>query len=155
MTEQCNTGLHIRRAIEHYVLQIYEVDGETLKAPEAWPGYYTLQSGTKVPCVYLVGEKLVPKDWKPSGVECLIQDVPQEEKLRSRGAGIFVETWDVTFTNYGAVEATEMPGNLFTISRRMGDLFAACNLRHKHRSTLSCEQLTARIRATSIRPPLP
>lgn len=155
MSEVCNTSIHLRQAIERYVLQIYESDGVTLKPYTEWPGYYTLKSGARIPCVFVTGTKLVEKSWNPTGVECLIEEVPEQEKLKSYGGGIFRETWLVKFTNYGAVEGTQIPDTLFTIQRRLGDLFGACTLRHKPRSSVTFELLTARIRATSIRPPLP
>lgn len=152
---KCPSAKRFRDLIEHYVLCLYESDDVTLRPQNTWPGYYTRPKGPPIPAVFVEGTDLVPTTWNPHGVECILQEVPVISKSRSVGVSIGVETWEIRFTNYGAVEGTEMPANLLVIQRRMCDLFGASTLSYKPRSAATFELLIARIRATTVRPPLP
>lgn len=152
---KCPSAKRFRDLIENYVLCIYESDGTTLRPQNTWPGYYTRPQGAPIPCVFVEGKHRVPENWNPHGVECIIQEVPVAIKSRGVGVSIAVEVWEIRFTNYGAVEGTQMPDTLQIIQRRMCDLFGASTLSYKPRSAATFEVLIARIRATTIRPPLP
>ena len=152
---KCPSAKRFRDAIEHYVLCLYESDDVTLRPQNTWPGYYTRPTGPNIPCVFVEGRNLVPATWNPHGVECIIKEVPETVKSKSVGNSTSVETWEIRFTNYGAVEGTQMPATLQVIQRRICDLFGASTLSYKPRSAATFELLIARIRATTIRPPLP
>jgi hypothetical protein len=146
------TAAHIRYPIERDVLGYYETDDITLKPIPLWPGLYTTKTGQIVPCVYVEGSTLVPSTWKPSGIQCIITEVPDDSIIPGRGQIITVSTWKITFTNFGFLETTENTLTLREVQSRMGRLFTTANLRYMPRSEVALESLTARFRGTSISP---
>jgi len=142
---------HIRYPIERDVLEYYESDNITLKPVSLWPGSYTTKTGI-IPCIYAEGSTLVPSTWKPSGIQCVIDEVPEERITPGRGQIITVSTWTITFTNFGFSETTQNTLTLREVQSRMGRLFPTANLRYMRRSEVALESLTARFRGTSISP---
>jgi hypothetical protein len=143
---------HIRWPIDREVLGYYESDNITLKPIPFWPGYYKTKAGQTIPCVYVEGSTLVPSTWKPSGIQCIINEVPEDSITPGIGQIITVSTWKITFTNFGLLENTRNALTLREIQCRMGRLFPTANLRYMPRSEVALESLTARFRGTSISP---
>ena len=50
----------LRTTIERHILDLYEVNGTTLKAYTTRPGYYSLPDNSRVPAVYVTGASMVP-----------------------------------------------------------------------------------------------
>lgn len=155
-SDTCPSGLDVRNLIENVILQLYEVDGVTLKTYTNWPGYYTLPSAVRIPAVFVVGKNQVPSAWNPTGIECTISEVPKVDRtIPMRGQVGAVEVWKVQFTNYGNGEGTTFPLDMLTIQRRMVRLFRTVSLEHSDRSDLTFEALTARIRRSTFNSRLP
>jgi hypothetical protein len=146
------TAAHIRYPIERDVLGYYESDDITLKPIPLWPGSYTTKTGQIIPCIYVEGSTLVPSTWKPSGIQCIITEVPEVSTIPGRGRIIAVSTWTITFTNFGFSETTQNTLTLREVQSRMGRLSTTANLRYMPRSEVALESLTARFRGTSISP---
>jgi len=140
---------------ERYVLDLYEVGGSTLKAYTAWPGYYTLPDRSRVPAVYVTGASMVPSNWNITGIECVIEDVPEITSPGSVGGVLSFETWNVRFTNYGTKKGTHMPVSMLDISRRMARAFPRDPVTYMARTEVTFEALTARIRGAVLNPPIP
>ena len=69
----------------------------------AWPGYYTTSTNAKVKAVWVEGSQVTPKDWKITGLECVIMEMPQVESSGLVGGGIFYErTWEVKLRHFGS-----------------------------------------------------
>lgn len=148
------TAAHIRYPIERDVLGYYESDDITLKPIPLWPGYYTTKTGQIIPSVYVEGSTLVPSTWKPSGIQCIITEVPEDVIVPGRGQIITVSAWRISFTNFGFLETTQNTLTLREIQSRMGRLFTTANLRYMPRSDVALEALTIRFRTTSVSPRL-
>jgi hypothetical protein len=153
--ESCPPVTDLRTCIEKYILNIYESDGVTLKTYTEWPGYYTLPDTSRIPAVYVVGARMVPSNWNITGIECVIEDVPQITTPGSVGSILSFEEWSVRFTNYGTVEGTVMPINMLGISRRMARTFPTDQVSYMARTEATFEALTARIRGAVLNPPIP
>lgn len=70
---------------------------------EDWPGYYTISTDAKVKAVWVEGSQVTPKDWKITGLECVIMEMPQVESSGLIGGGIFYErTWEVKLRHFGS-----------------------------------------------------
>lgn len=140
----------LRLTIEQKILNLYEVNGITLRAVEEWPGYYTTQANDVIPAVWVAGERMVPKTYKISGIECVIEDVPKTRNLPYTGSIISVERWPVKFTNYGYKNGTTMENTLYLIQRRLISCFPADEIEHNSRTELTYETLTIRISSTAL-----
>lgn len=148
--------LDLRSTIERHILGLYEADGTTLKARASWPGYYTLPNNAKVPAVYVVGESMVPSQWKATGVETTIEDVPEIVTPNATSSGLVsYERWTVRFTNFGADQGTTMPVTLLDIRRRLARAFPRDQVTYMPRTEVSFEAITARISGAVLNPPLP
>lgn len=145
----------LRRSIEKHILDLYEADGTTLRPSIEWPGLYTQPDGTVIPAVYVVGEQAVPRDWEPSGIECTINDVPEDIENRGLISGIVTEeTWFVRFTQYGSHQSTRTP-RLLDVRRRLARAFPRDRVEHQARTPISLESCTAHIRGAYLNPPIP
>lgn len=145
----------LRRTLELHILDLYENDGTTLKARTAWPGYYTLPDSSRVPAVYVSGASMVPSNWTITGIECVIEDVPEITSPGSVNGVISFESWNVRFTNYGTREGTRMPVSLLDIARRLARAFPRDPVTYLTRTEVTFESLTARIRGAVLNPPIP
>lgn len=145
----------VRNAIERYILNLYEVDGTTLKAYTAWPGYYTLANGTRIPAVYTVGATMVPSDWTITGIECTLDDVPEIVDTGTMSGLVQVEYWNVRFTNYGTKKGTKMSTSMLDIRRRLARAFPRDQATYMARTEATFEALTARISGAVLNPPIP
>ena len=45
----------------------------------AYLGNYTLPNSSQIPALWVRGSQQIPKDWKVSGTECVIDEVPETE----------------------------------------------------------------------------
>jgi hypothetical protein len=155
ISTSCPQVRSLRTTIERHILNLYEVDGTTLKAQASWPGYYTMPNGTRIPAVYVVGESMVPSDWVVTGIECTITDVPEIVSPGSVGAIVSFERWPVRFTNYGTRKGTRMPTTLLDISRRLARTFPRDSATHTPRTEATYEALTVSILGPVLNPPIP
>lgn len=146
------TPAHIRYPLERFVLEYYESDRVTLKSSNQWPGYYLTKTNQTIPCIFVEGEKLVPSEWKPHGIQCIITETPEDALSRSVGQTITVSTWLLTFTNFGFAESTQHTLTLREVQFRLGRLFPTASLRYMPRSEVALESLTCRLRGTTIAP---
>jgi len=140
----------IRYPIERVVLEYFLTDNITLKPDSQWPGYYTLKTGQKIPCIFAEGKDQVPSSWKPSGIQCIIEEVPEQSVTPGIGQIILVSTWKVIFTNYGFDDTTRQTATLKEVQSRMARLFPTANLRYNSGSDVALEALTVRFRGTSL-----
>lgn len=155
ISTQCPPVTALRRTLELHILDLYEIGGTTLKAYTAWPGYYTLPDTSRVPAVYVTGASMVPSNWTVTGIECVIEDVPEITSPGSMSGVLSFETWNVRFTNYGTKEGTRMPVSLLDISRRLARAFPRDQVTYMARTEVTFEALTARIRGAVLNPPIP
>jgi hypothetical protein len=142
----------LRYLLERAVLSYYQNDNVTLKPYTDWSGYYTLKTGQRIPCIFAEGANLVPSSWKPSGIQCIIRESPEDVRSPGIGQAISVSTWTIIFTNFGFAEGTNIPLTLREIQSRMIRLFSTVNLRYMPRSEVALESLTARIRGSVVSP---
>lgn len=146
----------LRSTLERHILDLYEADGSTLKAYTAWPGYYSLPDGSRIPAVYVTGAAMVPSNWVITGIECVIEDVPGEIDNPGSYSGVLsLESWNVRFTNYGTKEGTRMPVSMLDIRRRLARAFPRDPVTYMARTEVTFEALTARIRGAVLNPPIP
>ena len=155
ISTQCPPVTALRRTLELHILDLFESDGTTLKAYTAWPGFYTLPDTSRVPAVYVTGASMVPSNWAVTGIECVIEDVPEITSPGSMSGVLSFETWNVRFTNYGTKEGTRMPVSLLDISRRLARAFPRDQVTYMARTEVTFEALTARIRGAVLNPPIP
>lgn len=145
----------LRSNLEHYILDLYESDGTTLKAYTAWPGYYTLPTNARTPAVYVAGASMVPSNWAITGIECVIEDVPEIVNPGSVGAVVSYERWTVRFTNYGTKEGTRMPVSMLDIARRLARAFPRDSVTYMSRTEATYEALKVSILGPVLNPPIP
>ena len=155
ISTHCPPVTALRTTLERHILDLYENDGSTLKDYTAWPGYYTLPDTSRVPAVYVVGASMVPSNWAITGIECVIEDVPEITSPGSMSGVLSFESWTVRFTNYGTKEGTRMPISLLDISRRLARAFPRDQVTYMARTEVTFEALTARIRGAVLNPPIP
>lgn len=145
----------LRSNLERYILDLFVGESSTLKAYTSWPGYYTLPDSSRIPAVYVTGASMVPSNWNISGIECVIEDVPEIVNPGSYSGVFSLESWHVRFTNYGTREGTRMPVSMLDISRRLARTFPRDPVTYMARTEVTFEALTARIRGAVLNPPIP
>lgn len=146
----------LRRTIERHILDLYEVDGTTLRPSTEWPGYYTLPNKQKIPAVYVVGSQLVPSAWRVTGIECTIDEVPTSiDGPLSAGGLVQIERWGVRFTNFGTKEGTRMPISMLDVRRRLARAFPRDRVNYMPRTEATYEAITAQIFGAVLNPPIP
>jgi hypothetical protein len=71
-----------------------------LSSPTNLIGSYTLPGGTKIPAVYVVGQRSVPGEWKVTGLEVTMRQYP--ELLPSAAVGMVdvLQQWEVVLVQY-------------------------------------------------------
>jgi hypothetical protein len=142
--------LGLRTTIESRILDLYLPNSTTLKPQEDWPGFYTTKEKKIIPAVWVSGERMVPKTYKISGIECVIEDVPKTRNSPYSGSIISVDRWPVRFTNYGYESGTVMRTTLRQIQRNLSVCFPADESEHNPRTELTYETLTIRISSTHL-----
>lgn len=155
ISTHCPAVTSLRSTLERYILDLFVGDSSTLKPYTQWPGYYTLPNGTRIPAVYVVGENMVPSSWKITGIECTIEDVPEIPRSFSVGTIVSMETWSVSFTNYGTNNGTKMPLSMLDIRRRVARVFPADEAVYLARTEVTFESLKVRILGPTLNPLFP
>lgn len=152
----CPSVLALRRTIERHILDIYVDDSLTLKPKSEWPGFYTLPNKTTIPAIYVVGASMVPSNWSITGIECTIDDVPEDiTSPGSLGGVISYERWPVRFTNYGTRNGTQMPVSMLAIRRRLAYAFPMDRTTYMRRTEVTYESLTISILGPTLNPSIP
>lgn len=151
----CPPPSWLRTTIQGHILDLYEKDGNTLRAEMEWPGRYVMADGSKIPAVYVVGAQMVPSDWEIQGIETTIDEVPEIENPGSMCGVVSYERWTVRFTNYGYFQETRMAISLRDIARRLARAFPRDPVSYSPRTEATFESLTARILGPYINPPIP
>jgi hypothetical protein len=82
------------------IAQLRETVVTLLAASPNLIGSYVLPDATKIPAVYVVGQKSVPAEWKVEGLEVTMRQYP--ELLPSAGVGIvdLLQQWEVVIVQY-------------------------------------------------------
>lgn len=151
----CPPVTWVRRSIEQHILDLYEVNGTTLRPPNTWPGAYQLPNGSSIPAVFVVGPDMVPSDWVVNGIETTIDAVPEIASLGGRSGLISIETWSIRFTNYGTEKSTQRTTTLLDIRRRLARAFPEDDVVYMAPTETTFEAITARIGGAVINPPIP
>ena len=67
----------------------------------AYLGNYTLPNSSQIPALWVRGSQQIPKDWKVSGTECVIDEVPETRNSPTMSQAVFLlKLWYVTLTSY-------------------------------------------------------
>ena len=67
----------------------------------AYLGTYTLPNSSQIPALWVRGSQQIPKDWKVSGTECVIDEVPETRNSPTMSQAVFLlKLWNVTLTSY-------------------------------------------------------
>jgi len=67
----------------------------------AFLGEYNLPDGSTSPALWVRGSQQIPKDWKVSGTECVIDEVPETRNSPTMSQAVFLlKLWNVTLTSY-------------------------------------------------------
>ena len=67
----------------------------------AYLGNYTLPNSSQIPALWVRGSQQIPKDWKVSGTECVIDEVPETRNSPTMAQAVFLlKLWNVTLTSY-------------------------------------------------------
>lgn len=151
----CPSAALLRKSIERHVLDIYLPYTNILKPYTQWPGYYTTGSGAVIPAVWVSGTQMVPSNWGIDGIECIIIEATSSEDRPMTGSILSVEPWDVRFKNRGFKENTEIPITLQTIRRRLTRAFPGDSVNYMSRTEATLEEISARIKLTSLVFPIP
>lgn len=151
---RCPRPADLRYTIENLILTLYQNDGVTLKAYTEWPGYYTVPpTNAVIPAIFVVGQRMVPANWNPTGIECTISDMPTRIDTPNQHSGLVqFERWRVTFTNYGAKEGTTMPLSMIDIYRRLSRTFPSDRFTYMERTEATFESLTGLIMGPVLNP---
>lgn len=149
----CPPVRDLRWTLERHILDLYEADGSTLKPQAEWPGYYTLPNNTRIPAVFVAGRDMVPSQWDPTGIECVINEVPGD--ITSPGGLVSFERWDVRFTNYGTKQGTRLATSMLDIRRRLARAFPRDRATYMVRTEATYEAITVSILGPVLNPPIP
>ena len=64
-------------------------------------GNYNLPDGSTSPALWVRGQQQVPKDWTISGIECVIDEVPEIRNQPTLSQAVILNTrWPVYLTSY-------------------------------------------------------
>ena len=66
----------------------------------AYLGKYTLPNASQIPALWVRGSQQIPKDWKITGTECVIDEVPETRNSPMSQAVFLLKLWNVTLTSY-------------------------------------------------------
>ena len=82
------------------IAQLRDTIVSLLTASPELIGTYSLPDGTKIPAIYVVGQKGVPSEWKVDGLEVTMRQYP--ELLPTAGVGIVdvLQQWEVVMVQY-------------------------------------------------------
>ena len=64
-------------------------------------GTYTLPNAAQIPALWVRGSQQIPKDWKITGTECVIDEVPEARNIPTMSQAVILNLfWTVTLTSY-------------------------------------------------------
>lgn len=68
-------------------------------------GNYNLPDGSTSPALWVRGQQQVPKDWTITGIECVIEEVPEMANQPTLSQQVFLSTrWPVYLTSYDTAQ---------------------------------------------------
>jgi len=68
-------------------------------------GYYNLPDGSTSPALWVRGQQQVPKDWTISGIECVIDEVPEMANRPTLSHAVVLDVrWPIYLTSYDTAE---------------------------------------------------
>lgn len=68
-------------------------------------GNYSLPDGSTSPALWVRGQQQVPKDWTISGIECVIDEVPEMANQPTLSQQVFLSTrWPIYLTSYDTAQ---------------------------------------------------
>ena len=64
-------------------------------------GKYNLPDSSTSPALWVRGSQQVPKDWTITGIECVLDEVPEARNVPTMSQAVFLNLfWTVTLTSY-------------------------------------------------------
>ena len=68
-------------------------------------GTYNLPDGSTSPALWVRGQQQVPKDWTISGMECVIDEVPEMRNQPTFSQSVILSTrWPICITSYDTAQ---------------------------------------------------
>jgi len=68
-------------------------------------GNYILPDGSTSPALWVRGQQQVPKDWTITGIECVIDEVPEMANQPTLSQAVFLSTrWPIYLTSYDTAQ---------------------------------------------------
>lgn len=68
-------------------------------------GNYNLPDGSTSPALWVRGQQQVPKDWTVTGIECVIDEVPETRNQPTLSQAVILSTrWPVYLTSYDTAQ---------------------------------------------------
>ena len=68
-------------------------------------GNYNLPDGSTSPALWVRGQQQVPKDWTVTGIECVIDEVPEIRNQPTLSQAVILSTrWPVYLTSYDTAQ---------------------------------------------------
>lgn len=68
-------------------------------------GTYNLPDGSTSPALWVRGQQQVPKDWTISGIECVIDEVPEMRNQPTFSQSVILSTrWPIYITSYDTAQ---------------------------------------------------
>ena len=68
-------------------------------------GSYNLPDGSTSPALWVRGQQQVPKDWTISGIECVIDEVPEMANQPTLSQQVILSTrWPIYLTSYDTAQ---------------------------------------------------
>ena len=73
-------------------------------------GTYTLPNSAQIPALWVRGSQQIPKDWKVTGTECVIDEVPEARNVPTMSQAVVLNKfWNVTLTAYDESTTLDTP----------------------------------------------
>lgn len=103
------------------ISQLRETVTELLDAAPSLIGSYILPDGTKIPAVYVVGQKSVPSEWKAVGLEVTMRQYPEISPRTPLSGTVKVQQlWEVVLMQYNP-DGKEIVAAMDRMVRRFPD----------------------------------
>jgi hypothetical protein len=68
-------------------------------------GNYNLPDGSTSPALWVRGQQQVPKDWTVSGIECVIDEVPEMVNKPTLSQAVILDVrWPINLTSYDTAQ---------------------------------------------------
>jgi hypothetical protein len=127
------------------ITQIRENVTDLLSASPNLVGEYTLPDGKKIPAVYVVGRQSVPKDWKATGLEVIINEFPDRTPTAMVGMVKIVKLWEVRLAQY-----TTFQGDISLAVDRMIRRFPDATVRYIPGDDIAYDRCRIMIKDTEL-----